>query len=72
MNAILTRTGDSTSLAQGMARLMDEPHTRMKLTAEGMALVDDYGWDRTARQHIAHYERVWHEMNTAEPVSLSA
>lgn len=72
VNAILTRTGDSTSLAQGMARLMDEPHTRMKLTAEGMALVDDYGWDRTARQHIAHYERVWHEMNTAEPVSLSA
>ncbi|MDF0490067.1 MSMEG_0565 family glycosyltransferase [Sphingomonas sp. H39-1-10] len=71
-NAILTRAGDSGSLALGMARLMDEPNTRRRLAAEGTALVANYGWDRTARQHIAQYDRIWSAMNAAERVGLSA
>ncbi|WP_157801174.1 MSMEG_0565 family glycosyltransferase [Sphingobium sp. LB126] len=71
-NAILTGAGDSASLALGMARLMDEPDTRRRLAAAGTALVADYGWDRTARQHIAEYERVWRDMNASNPVSLPA
>lgn len=71
-NAILTGAGDSASLALGMARLMDEPQTRQRLAAKGTTLVGNYGWDRTARQHIAHYERIWGEMSAPDRGSLSA
>ncbi len=70
-NALLTRAGDSDSLASGMARMMDEPDTRNRLGAAGTSLVAGYGWDRTARQHIEHYEAIWSAMQAGSQQSLS-
>ncbi|CAD0186824.1 Phosphatidyl-myo-inositol mannosyltransferase [Ruegeria sp. THAF57] len=54
-DAILTRTADVDSLASGMARLLDEPDTVDRLTANGPELAARYSWSNTARQHISVY-----------------
>ncbi len=57
-DAILTGVGDPTSLAQGMARVMDEPETARKLSENGPRLAARYQWSNTAAQHIAIYRDV--------------
>lgn len=54
-DAILTRTADASSLASGMARLLDEPDTVERLTTNGPQLAARFSWENTARQHIAVY-----------------
>ncbi len=56
-DAILTKAADSTSLAEGMARLLDEQETTARRLGEnGPRLASRYHWDNTAAQHIAIYQ----------------
>jgi glycosyltransferase-like protein len=57
-DAILTRAGDTTSLAAGMARLLDEAATSHRLRMRGPAVAARYPWSRTADQHLAIYDAV--------------
>jgi len=56
-DAVLTKVADSASLAQGMARLLDEPETADRLGRNGPSLAARYSWATTARQHIEIYEK---------------
>ncbi|MDJ0450823.1 MSMEG_0565 family glycosyltransferase [Methylocystis sp. JR02] len=60
-DAILTETSNPASLARGMARLMDEPHTVKRLVENGLEMAARHSWDRTADQHIRIYNRVIEE-----------
>lgn len=57
-HAILTSTGNVDSLASGMARLLDEPETAIRLAQNGHHLVADYSWKATAEEHIRIYDEV--------------
>ena len=57
-DAILTRAVDAGSLAEGMARLLDEPATAARLRARGPVVAQRYSWQRTAEQHVAIYGEV--------------
>ncbi|MGI9327989.1 MAG: MSMEG_0565 family glycosyltransferase [Pseudomonadales bacterium] len=54
-DAILTKAAEPHSLAQGMARLIDEPETAVRLSDNGPRLAARYPWSATAAQHIAIY-----------------
>ncbi len=53
--AVLTRVGDSQSLADGMRRLMTDGALRAQLIEGGGALVPDYSWERAAIEHALLY-----------------
>ena len=57
-DAILTRVADPESLAAGMARLIDEPVGRQRLSENGPALAARYSWEATAAQHQAIYSEL--------------
>ncbi len=57
-DAILTKLADPQDLAQGLARLLDEPATRQRLVKNGLDLVARYSWDNTAQQHMAIYREM--------------
>lgn len=54
-DAILTGAKDPHSLAQGMARLIDEPETARRLSEKGPFLAARYPWSATAAQHMEIY-----------------
>jgi glycosyltransferase-like protein len=57
-DVILTTVADPDSLAQGMARLIDEPVTMRRLRKNGHALAARYSWSATAAQHMAIYDSI--------------
>ncbi len=57
-DAILTAAADPDSLAQGMARLLDEPATVRRLGPRGPVLAARYPWSATAAQHMAIYSDI--------------
>lgn len=57
-DAILTRVGEPRSLADGMARLIDEPATSRRLSENGTALAAQYPWETTAAQHMKIYDDI--------------
>jgi len=57
-DAVMTRAGDSASLAAGLARLLDDESTQQRLAARGPEVAASYSWASTAAQHLAFYERV--------------
>lgn len=57
-NAILTKVGETHSLARGMARLIDEPETARRLRENGRALAARYNWSTSAAQHIDIYAEI--------------
>ncbi|GAB6984903.1 MSMEG_0565 family glycosyltransferase [Nocardioides pyridinolyticus] len=59
-DALMTRAGDADSLAQGLARLVDDPATRERLGARGPQVAAAYTWAATAVQHLEIYERALH------------
>ena len=54
-DAILTKVGDENALAAGMARLLDEPETGLRLARNGPELAARFSWTNTAQQHIDIY-----------------
>lgn len=54
-DAILTAVAEPHSLAQGMARLIDEPETARRLGENGPLLAARFPWSATAAQHMAIY-----------------
>jgi len=54
-NAIMTITGDSFSLAEGMNRLIVEPESAARLAYAGIELAEQFSWEKTAEQHLAIY-----------------
>lgn len=63
-NAILTKVADPTSLAQGMARLIDEVGTAARLKTNGLALAANYSWSASADQHILIYDEIMHRIES--------
>lgn len=55
VDAILTRTGDDASLAEGMTRLMADAGLRRRLADGAPAVADRFPWRRTAEQHLEIY-----------------
>ena len=56
--ALLSRAGDSASLARAMRRAVTDRAVRARLAAGGPAVAAAFSWERTARQHLGFYERV--------------
>jgi glycosyltransferase-like protein len=56
-DAIMTGAGDAASLAQGLARLVDDEPTRRRLAQHGPAVAARYPWSATAEQHLEVYRR---------------
>jgi glycosyltransferase-like protein len=56
--ALLSRAGDSASLARAMRRAVTDRPERARLAAGGPAVAAAFSWERTARQHLDFYERV--------------
>ncbi len=56
--AVLARAGDSASLTEAMLWMMTDRAGRLGLAAGGPAVAARFSWARTARQHLAFYERV--------------
>lgn len=54
-DVVMTRAGDSASLARGLARLLDDAPTRQRLADHGPAVAAAYSWTNTAAQHLAVY-----------------
>ncbi|MFP5488020.1 MAG: glycosyltransferase, partial [Acidimicrobiia bacterium] len=54
-NALMTRTGDADSLADGMQRLVTDQTLRDRLAAIGPSVASQFSWQRTATQHLAIY-----------------
>ncbi len=54
-NALMTRTGDADSLADGMQRLVTDQVLRDRLSAIGPSVASQFSWQRTATQHLAIY-----------------
>jgi glycosyltransferase-like protein len=56
-DALMTRAGDATSLAEGLGRLVDDEVAWRRLADRGPALAGSYSWASTAAQHLAIYRR---------------
>jgi len=56
--ALLSRVGDSASLARAMRRAVTDRAVRVRLAAGGPAVAAAFSWERTARQHLDFYEGV--------------
>ena len=54
-DAVLTAAGDAESLAEGMARVRDDPKLVRRLKAKGAATARRYSWKHTARRHLELY-----------------
>jgi len=54
--ALLSRVGDSASLARAMRRAATDRAVRVRLAAGGPAVAAAFSWERTARQHLDFYE----------------
>jgi glycosyltransferase-like protein len=54
-DVVMTRAGDSASLARGLARLLDDAPTRQRLADRGPTVAAAYSWASTAAQHLAVY-----------------
>jgi glycosyltransferase-like protein len=70
--ALLSRAGDSASLARAMRRAVTDPAVRGRLSAVGPAVAATFSWERTARQHLDFYEEVLAGRSGASPGSLGA
>jgi glycosyltransferase-like protein len=56
-DALMTGAGDAASLANGLARLVDDKATRERLARRGPAVAAAYPWSATAEQHLEVYRR---------------
>ena len=56
-DVLMTGAGDAASLAQGLARLVDDKTTRERLAQRGPAVAARYPWSATAEQHLEVYRR---------------
>ena len=57
-DALLTAAANPTSLAQGMARVRDDPDLAQKLRTNSQATARRYTWPAAARRHIDIYSEV--------------
>ena len=71
-DALLTRVADVDSLTDGLRRLVDEPSTRLRLSANGRDVAAAHSWEHTATQHIALYQRVLGDTFTASSPAAPA
>lgn len=71
-DALLTRVADVDSLTDGLRRLVDEPSTRLRLSANGRDVAAAHSWEHTATQHIAFYQRVLGDTFTASSPAAPA
>ena len=55
IDAVLTETGNPASLAEGMARVRDDPQLVRRLRDGGTATAGRYSWSSTARRHLEIY-----------------
>jgi glycosyltransferase-like protein len=56
--AVMTRTGDPTSLAAGMGRVASDPALRAALVRGGQDLVPRFSWARAAQAHARLYDEI--------------
>jgi len=68
-DALMTGAGDSASLAEGLARLVDDEVTRRRLAHRGPAVAATYSWAGTAAQHLELYRRALND--SAQPRELT-
>lgn len=54
-SAVMTRTGDSSSLAEGMRELVLDPSLRRRLVQGGRSVARRFSWARAAQQHRVMY-----------------
>ncbi|GAA1127141.1 MSMEG_0565 family glycosyltransferase [Nocardioides aquiterrae] len=66
-DALMTRAGDADSLAEGLARLVDDPATRERLGVRGPQVAAEYTWAATAAQHLEIYGRALHAGAPPQP-----
>ncbi|TCC62325.1 MSMEG_0565 family glycosyltransferase [Kribbella pittospori] len=66
-DALMTGAGDTASLAQGLARLVDDEATRQRLARRGPAVAAAYPWSVTAEQHLEVYRRALSSPTEGEP-----
>lgn len=62
--ALLSRTGDSESLAAALRRVVTEAPTRRRLAVAGHAMSQRYTWQACADQHLTVYRRILAQMPT--------
>jgi glycosyltransferase-like protein len=55
-DALAVAPGDDQGLADALATVAHDDRVRATLVSRGRQLVAQYGWDKTARQHIALYD----------------
>ena len=55
VDAVLTEAANSASLAEGMARVRDDPQLARRLRVSGAATAGRYSWSSTARRHLEIY-----------------
>lgn len=56
-DALLTPVGDAQALAEALEDALDDAGLRSRLTAGGLALVEQYTWVASARRHLELYAR---------------
>ena len=66
-DALMTGAGDAASLAQGLARLVDDEATRQRLARRGPSVAAAYPWSGTAEQHLEVYRRALSSHTEGEP-----
>ncbi len=59
VDAILTEAANPTALAEGMARVRDDPRLVNRLRANGLATARRYSWASVAHRHIDVYAEIW-------------
>lgn len=71
-DVLMTRAGDADSLAEGLARLVDDRATRQRLCARGPVVAAQYTWAATAAQHLEIYGRALHAGAPPQPALTPA
>ena len=53
--ALLVPPGDPKAIAAAIARLLDDPQMRARMSASGMARAQDFSWERVTAKVDAYY-----------------
>ncbi len=59
--ALLVNPTDKNELAEGLTRLLKEEGLRSRLSAQGLEWVKNFTWEKTARETIKVFEKVYDE-----------
>ena len=59
--ALLVRPNDVNDIAYNLARLIKEEDLRWKLSAQGLEWAKNFSWEKTARETIKVFEKVYEE-----------